>query len=83
MVPVLFKGGPLHRQVHVWATVDAQRLDKVRMERDGTTGLYVRSRRWRSLLSTHRALIYAWVPDAMPTTWPERIDGDAGGRPDF
>ncbi len=83
MVPVLFKGGPLHRQVHVWATVDAERADKVRLERDGTTGWYVRSRRWRSLLNTHRALIYAWRPDAMPTAWPERTEGGAGSNPDL
>ncbi len=82
MVPVLFKGGPLHRQVHVWTTADADRLDKVRMDRDGTTGLYVRSRRWRSLLSTPRALIYAWRPDAMPTAWPERTERVAGSNPD-
>ena len=63
MVPVLFKGGPLHRQVHVWAKTDAERADVVRMDRDGASGLYIRSRRWRSLLNTHKALIYAWVAE--------------------
>ena len=66
MVPVLFKGGPLHRQVHVWAKTDAERTEVVRMYRDGGSGIYVRSRRWRSLLSTHRALIYAWRAETLP-----------------
>lgn len=64
MVPVLFKGGPLHRQVHVWAKDDAQAFEKVRMEGEEASGFYIRSRRWRHLLGTHRALIYAWSADA-------------------
>ena len=40
MVPVLFKGGPLHRQVHVWAKTDAESTEIVRMYRDDGSGLY-------------------------------------------
>ncbi len=70
MVPVLFKGGPLHRQVHVWAKADAEGATVVRMDHDGGSGFYIRSRRWRSLLSTHRALIYAWKAETYPSEAP-------------
>ena len=66
MVPVLFKGGPLHRQVHVWTKTDAESAPVVRMYDGGGSGFYVRSRRWRSLLATHKALIYAWTAETLP-----------------
>ena len=31
----------------MWAIVDAERADQVRMQRAETTGVYIRSRRWR------------------------------------
>lgn len=82
MVPVLFKGGPLHRQLHVWAKTDAESTEMVRMHRDGASGLYIRSRRWRSLLSTHRALVYAWKAETQPSAAPEHR-GVAASAPDL
>ena len=83
MVPVLFKGGPLHRQVHVWAKADAEKAGVVRMNRDGGSGLYIRSRRWRSLLNTHRALIYAWKADTEPPAATEPRAVIARSDPDL
>ena len=83
MVPVLFKGGPLHRQVHVWAKTDAETTEVVRMDRDGGSGLYVRSRRWRSLLNTHKALIYAWMADTEPSAATEQRAVVAPSDPDL
>ena len=84
MVPVLFKGGPLHRQVHVWATTDAESSGIVRMYTDdGGSGIYVRSRRWRSLLNTHRALIYAWQAEGEPAAARERTAGTTSSDPDI
>ena len=82
MVPVLFKGGPLHRQVHVWAKADAEGTTAVRMDHDGGGGLYIRSRRWRSLLSTHRALIYAWKAETYPPDAPRPSGSVAVGDAD-
>lgn len=76
MVPVLFKGGPFHRQVHVWKKADAEGVATVRIDLDGASGFYIRSRRWRSLLSTHRALIYAWDAGAVPAATIQRGDPD-------
>ena len=76
MVPVLFKGGPHHREVHVWKKADAEGVDTVRIDEDGATGSYIRSRRWRSLLSTHRALLYAWKADAVPAATIQRGNPD-------
>ena len=83
MVPVLFKGGPLHRQVHVWAKTDAESTEIVRMYHDDGSGLYIRSRRWRSLLNTHRALIYAWKAETEPSAAREPREGVAPSDPDL
>ena len=83
MVPVLFKGGPLHRQVHVWTKTEAENVEVVRMYEDGGSGFYIRSRRWRSLLNTHRALIYAWKVDSQPSGATQSRAGVAHTDPDL